>query len=114
MISAVGYAVVIWLFVVAAYGIVTSRHLVHLVLCLSVCQASTYVFLLLLGYREHATAPIADGETTASVVDPIVQALVLTDIVVGATVYALLLALTVQAKKRIGTVDPKRIRELRG
>ena len=43
-----------------------------------------------------------------------VQALALTDIVVGATVTALLLALVVQVRKRHGTVDPDALSELRG
>ena len=40
------YLVAVWLFVVGIYGVITSRHLVHLVTCLSVAQASTYVLLL--------------------------------------------------------------------
>jgi multicomponent Na+:H+ antiporter subunit C len=45
---------------------------------------------------------------------PVVQALTLTDVVVEATVSALLLALALQAEKRFGTVDPEDIRALRG
>ena len=40
-------------------------------------------------------------------VDPVVQALTLTDVVVEATVTALLLALAVQAHKRFGTRRPR-------
>ena len=40
--------------------------------------------------------------------------LMLTDIVVEATVVALLLAITVQIKKRIGTVDPNHVDMLKG
>ena len=43
-------------------------------------------------------------------VDPVVQALTLTDVVVGVTVTALLLALAVQAHKRYGTLDPERLK----
>jgi multicomponent Na+:H+ antiporter subunit C len=43
-----------------------------------------------------------------------VQSLTLTDVVVGATVTALLLAIVVQAHKRYGTLDPDEIRTLRG
>jgi multicomponent Na+:H+ antiporter subunit C len=104
-----------WLLVVGLYGVVTSRNLIHLVVCLSVSQASTYVLLLAVGFRQGAKAPIfADIQPGARVVDPIVQALALTDIVVQATVTALLLALVVQARKRFGTVDPDRIGELSG
>ena len=109
------YAVAAWLFVIGLYGIATSRNLVHAVLCLSVVQSSTYLLLLSIGYRAHATAPIFfDVPPGTSVVDPVVQALVLTDIVVGATVTAVLLSLAVQVEKRSGTLDPDELTSLRG
>ncbi|WP_235502685.1 NADH-quinone oxidoreductase subunit K, partial [Kitasatospora sp. Root187] len=38
----------------------------------------------------------------------------LTDVVVGAAVTALLLALVIQLRKRHGTVDPQQLTELKG
>jgi multicomponent Na+:H+ antiporter subunit C len=109
------YLVAVWLLLVGLYGAITSRHLVHMVLCLGVAQASTYVLLLAIGYRPGGRAPIfADIPTGTRVVDPVVQALGLTDVVVQATVTAVLLALGVQAHKRFGTADPNRLGELRG
>src|SRR5690349_3814517 len=98
MIEFMPYLVAAWLVLVGLYGIVTSRNLIHLVVCLSVVQSATYVLLLAIGYRRGATAPILTGEAPPGTpaVDPVVQALVLTDIVVGATVTALLLAMAVQ------------------
>jgi multicomponent Na+:H+ antiporter subunit C len=112
-VSHLAYLIPGWILLVGVYGLVTSRNLVHAVVCLSVAQSATYVLLLTIGYRRHATAPVfSDIKPTHNVVDPIVQALTLTDIVVGATVTALLLALTVQVAKRRGTVDPDRLRSL--
>jgi multicomponent Na+:H+ antiporter subunit C len=114
-VSVLPYLVAGWLLLVGLYGIVTSRNLVHLVICLSVMQASTYVLLLAVGYRDGAQAPIyADIPAGTPVVDPVVQALTLTDVVVEATVAALLLALAVQAQKRFGTIDPDELGALRG
>jgi multicomponent Na+:H+ antiporter subunit C len=114
-VSVLPYLVAVWLLVVGLYGVITSRHLVHLVLCLAVMQASTYVLLLAVGWRTGGQAPVfADIPLGTPVVDPIVQALTLTDIVVEATVTAVLLALTVQAHKRFGSVDPDRLGALRG
>jgi multicomponent Na+:H+ antiporter subunit C len=108
------YAVAGWLFLVGLYGIVTSRNLIHLVVCLSVVQSSTYVLLLAIGYLEGGSAPVfADVPVGTPAVDPVVQALTLTDVVVGVTVSALLLALAVQEHKRFGTLDPDRLRALR-
>ena len=114
--SAFPYLVALWLLLVGLYGVVTSRHLVHLIICLAVMQASTYVLLLAVGYRDGGTAPVFSDMRPGSrpVVDPVVQALTLTDIVVGATVTALLLALAVQTQKRFGTVDPDELGALRG
>lgn len=108
------YAVALWLFLAGLYGMVTSRHYVHLIGCLSVVQASTYVLLLAIGYRLGAGPPIfADHPPGTPAVDPVVQALVLTDIVVGATVTALLLVLALQVYKRKGSLDPEELRPLR-
>lgn len=109
------YAVAVWLLLVGLYGIVSSRNLVHLILCLGVVQASTYLLLLAIGYRTGGAAPIfADIPVGTRTVDPVVQALTLTDVVVEATVVAVLLALTVQAHKRFGTCDPDELRALSG
>jgi multicomponent Na+:H+ antiporter subunit C len=107
------WVVTVWLFGIGIYGIITSRHYLHLIGCLSVVQSSTYVLLLSAGYRWGAGPPIFyDHPAGTPAVDPVVQALVLTDIVVGATVTALLLALALQVHKRRGTVDPEQLRPL--
>jgi multicomponent Na+:H+ antiporter subunit C len=73
------------------------------------------VLLLAIGYREGGTAPVySDAAVDRPVVDPVVQAMVLTDIVVGATVTALLLALVIQVRKRHGSVDPEDLTGLKG
>lgn len=110
-----GYFVAAWIFVVGLYAMATSRHLVHLLLSLAVVQTSTYVLLLSVGYKTGGTAPIfADIPVGTPATDPITHALMLTDIVVEATVFALLLALAILAKERAGTVDPEQMRMMRG
>ncbi|MGH7036913.1 MAG: sodium:proton antiporter [Stellaceae bacterium] len=105
------WVVAAWLFSVGIYGIITSRHYLHLIGCLSVVRSSTYVLLLSAGYRWGAGAPIFYNHPPGTpAVDPVLQALVPTDIVIGATVSALLLALRVH--KRRGTVDPETLRPL--
>jgi multicomponent Na+:H+ antiporter subunit C len=47
-------------------------------------------------------------------VDPVVQALALTDVVVEAAVTSLLLAFAIQAHKRFGTLDPQELASLKG
>jgi len=106
-VTALAYGVAAWLLLIGLVGIVRSRNLIGVVICLSVVQSSTYVLLLAIGYRSGAKAPIlADIPGGTPVVDPVVQALTLTDVVVEAAVVALLLALVMQAHKRFGTLDP--------
>jgi len=102
-----------WLLLVGLYGIVSSRHYVHLIGCISIVQSSTYVLLLAVGYRWGAGPPIFYSHPPGTpAVDPVLQALVLTDIVVGATVTALLLAMALQIHKRRGTLDPNALRPM--
>lgn len=109
------YLVAGWVFLCGLYGIVTSRHLVHMVISMAVLQTSTYILLLNIGFRQSGAAPVfADLPPSTRVVDPIVQALMLTDIVVEATVVALVLAFVVKAHENAGTLSPDDLRMMRG
>jgi multicomponent Na+:H+ antiporter subunit C len=109
------YGVCAWIACIGIYGAIVSRNLIHLAVCLSVTQSSTYVLLLSIGYRHGATAPIFKGfANRTNAVDPVVQSLTLTDIVVSVTVIALILALALDAHKDAGSVDPDELVGLRG
>ncbi|MBV8479718.1 MAG: cation:proton antiporter subunit C [Actinobacteria bacterium] len=113
--SILPYAVAVWIFVVGIYGVVTSRNLIHLAVCLTVVQSSTYVLLLAIGYVRGAGPPIFDAVPVGTrTVDPVVQALSLTDIVVSVTVLALILALALDVHRHSGTIDPDEIAEMHG
>ncbi|HEV2327080.1 MAG TPA: cation:proton antiporter subunit C [Terracidiphilus sp.] len=109
------YLIAGWIFLCGLYGIVTSKHLVHMVISLVIVQSSTYVLLLNIGYRVHGAAPVFVGIKPGAVtVDPIVQALMLTDIVVEATIMALMLAMADRAHDNAGTLSPDDLRMMRG
>lgn len=115
MLAHFPYYIAAWIFLCGLYGIVRSRQLVHMVICLTVLQSSTYVFLLAIGFRKGGYAPIfADISPGVVTVDPIVQALMLTDVVVETTVVALLLAMVVKAYEKGGTTSPDDLRFMRG
>jgi multicomponent Na+:H+ antiporter subunit C len=109
------FLVVAWIVAVGLYGLVTSRDLIHQIICLVVVQSSTYVLLLGVGYVTGGAAPyFFDIPTRSKAVDPVVQALTLTDVVVEAAVTALLLSFAVQAHKRFGTLDPHELAVFKG
>lgn len=115
ILNSLPYFVAGWLFFCGLYGVVTSRHLIHAVVSLAVLQSSTYILLLGIGYRVGGAAPVfADIPVGTLTVDPVVQALMLTDVVVEAVVVALLLAMVVKAHEKSGSVSPSDLRTLRG
>jgi multicomponent Na+:H+ antiporter subunit C len=114
-VSFLPYAIAAWICLIGLYGIVTSKSLIHLALCLTVTQSSTYVLLLAIGYVNGGGPPIFKGvELGTTAVDPVVQSLTLTDIVVSVTVLALILALALDIHDEVGTVDPDEIVEMNG
>jgi multicomponent Na+:H+ antiporter subunit C len=114
-VTALPYLVAGWICIVGLYGIVTSRNLIHLALCLTVTQSSTYVLLLTVGYVKGGGPPIFKGvKLGTTAVDPVVQSLTLTDIVVSVTVLALILALALDVHENAGTMDPDAIAEMQG
>ena len=109
------FLVAAWILGCGLYAMVTSRDLIHQIICLAVVQSSTYVMLLGVGYVTGGIAPyFSDVPGSPKAVDPIVQALALTDVVVEAAVTALLASFAVQAYKRFGTLDPHELVEFKG
>lgn len=110
------FAVAAWICLVGIAGIATSKNLIHLAICLTVTQSSSYVLLLSVGYVKHGKAPIFIGGTTLGTpaADPVVQALTLTDVVVSVAVIALILALALDAHRLSGTVDPDDLADISG
>jgi multicomponent Na+:H+ antiporter subunit C len=109
------YLVAAWILACGLYGLVVNRDLIHQIICLIVVQSSTYVMLLATGYVSGGIAPyFSDVAGSPKAVDPVVQALTLTDVVVEAAVTALLASFAIQAHKRFGTLDPQDLAEFKG
>ena len=87
----------------------------HQIVCLIVVQSSTYVLLLGVGYVTGAVAPyFFDIPLHTPAVDPVVQALALTDVVVEAAVTALLLAFADPGAQAVRHARPARARPAQG
>ncbi len=107
------------LIAVGVYGVLAKTNVVKIVLSLLVMEHGVRVMLVAVGYREGGVPPLlaADSEPAAlaaAAVDPLPQALVLTSIVIGLSVLALLVALCVCLYDRYGTFDVTEMRRLRG
>jgi len=103
------YCGAIGLILLGVFAMVMYRHLIRIIFGLILLEAGVNLFLITVGYRPNAVAPIlVEGQIpAAAMVDPIPQALVLTAIVIGVGVQALALALVVKTYKAYGTLDTK-------
>ena len=113
------YSLCLLLILVGLYGVVASRQTVKIVISLLIMQHGVHLLLLLIGYRDGGGPPIVDpGQSVTTFaglsVDPLPQALVLTSIVIGLGVLALMVALCVRLYERYGTFDVTEIKRLRG
>jgi multicomponent Na+:H+ antiporter subunit C len=114
----INYLAAILLFLIGLYGLIRARNVIRMILNLGLMESATYLLMIALGYRAGGTAPIyyevqiVPGQTV--VVDPVVQALASTAIVIGVVTLALALALVVQLARHYRTLDAGRMRELHG
>jgi len=113
------YSLCLLLILVGLYGVVVSRQTLKIVVSLLIMNHGVHLLLLLEGYRRGGNPPIVDPgsvitEFANGAVDPLPQALVLTSIVIGLGVLALMVALCVRLYERYGTFDVTEIRRLRG
>ena len=103
------------LVLIGLFIILSRRNLIKVIIGLSILDTGINLFLISVGYISKGTAPIFSkpGLAAESMVDPVPQALVLTSIVIGVAVLALALALAMRLYKLHGTLDLRKMRELK-
>jgi multisubunit Na+/H+ antiporter MnhC subunit len=105
MVLTTGLAVML----IGLWGALTHRNLLRIIISLSLMGTGTHILIVSIGYVRGGTAPIIDraltiAEAPARAVDPIPSALVVTAIVIGLAVTAVLLAYAIRlydAKKTL-------------
>lgn len=113
------YLLCFLLILVGLYGVVVNRNMLKIVISLVIMEHGVHLLLILIGYRTAGSPPIMEPGTAPTIfaggaVDPLPQALVLTSIVIGLGVLALMVALSIRLYERYGTFDVTMIRRLRG
>ena len=103
------------LFAIGIYCLLVKKNLVKKVIALGIAEYAVNLFFILLGYRHQGEAPILDKSmASANFVDPLPQALILTSIVIGLGIMALMVAITLRLYEKYKTFDIDEIRRLRG
>ena len=103
------------LFAIGIYCIAVKRNLVKIIIGLGIAEYAVNLFFVLIGYRMNGRVPIFEKyQEIKEMVDPLPQALVLTSIVIGLSVTALLVAIAIKLYEKYGTFDITQIRRLKG
>jgi multicomponent Na+:H+ antiporter subunit C len=106
----------ILLFLIGFYALVAKRNLIKKVIGFNIMEYAVNLLFILVGYRTNGDAPILNPEnlTGTVFVDPLPQALVLTSIVIGLGVTAVMVGLCIKLYQHYGTFDIAEIRRLKG
>ena len=100
---------------IGLYIVLIKKNLIKVIIGLSIIDTGINLFLISVGYIKGGTAPIFSkpGLKASDMVDPVPQALVLTAIVIGVAVLALALSLAVKLYKHYGTLNLRKIKEMK-
>jgi multicomponent Na+:H+ antiporter subunit C len=103
------------LIIIGLYIILTKRNLIKIIVGLDLFETGIFILLICMGYIKGGTAPIFSkpGLNPNLMVDPVPQALVLTAIVIGVATLALALSLAIKLYRHYGTLDMRKIKELK-
>jgi len=85
------------LLLIGIWGLLTQKNLIKMVIGFALFDTGIHIIMVSIGYVKNRTAPILDqavetNEAAEKIVDPVPQALVLTAIVIGLGITALMLA----------------------
>ncbi len=109
------YFLCLVLFSIGLYCILRKRNLIKIIIGIIITEYAVNLFFVLIGYRMHGRAPIhAPDQEVLNMVDPLPQALVLTAIVIGLAVTALIASIAIRVYEKYGTFDITKIRRLKG
>ncbi len=90
------------LIVIGLWAMLTRRNIIKIIIGFSIIDTGVHLIIVSLGYLKNATAPIFTDQITpgsVKVVDPVPSALVLTAIVIGLAVTAVMLAYAINMVK---------------
>lgn len=114
LVMATGFILIL----IGFYGALTNRNLLRMIVAFTIADTGVNLVIVAIGYMHGRTAPIIDSAVAASdavmrIIDPVPQALVLTAIVIGVGVTALMLAYAYKLYESKRTLDIGKFTELK-
>jgi multicomponent Na+:H+ antiporter subunit C len=108
------YFAAVILFAIGTLIVLTRSNLVKKLIGINIIESAVFLMFVAAGNIRNGVPPILDqGSPDAVYVNPLPSALMLTGIVVSVSVSALALALVFRLYKAYGTLDARRIAEMR-
>ncbi|MFC1551507.1 sodium:proton antiporter [Candidatus Latescibacterota bacterium] len=107
------------LLLLGLYAVLAKKNLVKIVIGLLIIEYAVNLMLILIGYKSGGSAPIITSvehaaQQSASFVDPLPQALIVTSIVIGLGTAAMVISLCLRLYEKYETFDILQIRRLKG
>ena len=100
------YFLCLILFCIGLYCVLRKRNLIKIIIGIIIIEYAINLFFILVAYRHQGRSPIhAPDEIIINMVDPLPQALVLTTIVIGLAVTAMIVAIALRIYEKYGTFD---------
>ncbi len=101
---------VVALFYAASIYLMLSRHMIRILLGVSIFGNAVNLTIFTAGRLTEAAPPVLSALTDAEPANPLPQALILTAIVISFSIFAFLLVLGMRAYQTLGTDDVHRMR----
>ncbi len=109
------------LILVGFWGVLTQKNIIKIIVGFTILNTGINILMVSLGYIRNKTAPIIDSavaqtgnhDASASIVDPVPQALVLTAIVIGFGITALMLAYAMKMYNAKKTLEINKFNDLK-
>ena len=106
------------LILIGLYGALTKRNILRIIVSFTVANTGVNLVLVAVGYMPGRSAPILDeavpvASAATRIIDPLPQALVLTAIVIGVGITALMLTYAYKLYEAKGTLDISKCRDLK-
>lgn len=106
------------LMLIGLYGALTTKNILRIIIAFDVFEVGLNLFLVAISYLNNRIAPIIDSTTgtdnlSSKMVDPIPQALVLTSIVIGVGVTAVMLTYAYKMYKYKNTLNINEYKDAR-
>ena len=109
------YFLCLVLFSIGLYCVLRKRNIIKIIIGIAIMEYAINLFFILIAYRWQGRAPImAQGQKVLGMVDPVPQALILTSIVIGLSVLALLVGIALRIFDKYKTFDITKIKRLKG